>query len=53
MIKPHNSYISVAKFQIDEIFELIKSFKNVNLKIVKKKVELITKVLTSMLKAYD
>ena len=27
MIKPHNSYISVAKFQIDEIFELIKSFK--------------------------
>lgn len=28
MIKPHNTYISVAKFQIDEIFELIKSFKN-------------------------
>lgn len=28
MIKPNNTYISVAKFQIDEIFELIKSFKN-------------------------
>ena len=53
MIKPHNSYISVAKFQIDEIFELIKSFKKRQSENRKEKVELITKVLTSMLKAYD
>lgn len=27
MIKPHNFYVSVAKFEIQEIFDLIKAFK--------------------------
>lgn len=27
MIKPHNSYISVTQFSIEDIFELIKQFK--------------------------